>query len=225
LEPHRGSFPDTLCLHEMVEAQADRTPHALAVSFGDGNLTYAQLEERANRLARHLRGLGVGPESRVGICTRRSPETIVAMLGVLKAGGAYVPIDPAAPAERIAYVLDDARVSVLLTQAALLDDLPRHAATPVLLDTGWGRIAREDAARLPLRTTPRNLAYILYTSGSTGRPKGVQVEHRGVCNLITAQQRTFGAMKASGCSASRPCTSTRRWPRSSSRSPPAARCT
>ncbi|HEX6913190.1 MAG TPA: condensation domain-containing protein, partial [Longimicrobium sp.] len=173
------------CIHALFEEQARRTPGAVAVSFGDAAMTYGELDARANQLAHHLVRLGVGPEVRVGICMERGLELLPAVLGVMKAGGAWVPADPAHPAERIGYVLRDAGVRVLLTQARLRARLPVAGGVPVLaLDADWPRVAAESAAAPAPRVTSENLAYVIYTSGSTGRPKGVAMHHRGVVNYI-----------------------------------------
>ncbi|HEV2149164.1 MAG TPA: amino acid adenylation domain-containing protein, partial [Longimicrobiaceae bacterium] len=172
------------CAHELFAEQAARTPHDVAVAFGGESLTYAELECRAGRLALHLRSRGVGPETRVGICAERSPELVVGLLGTLMAGGAYVPIDPAYPAERIAYMLGDAAVPVLLTQERLLERLPAHAGETVCLDRDGARIAAESAGPPAARVDPDGLAYVIYTSGSSGRPKGVEVVHRGLSNYL-----------------------------------------
>jgi amino acid adenylation domain-containing protein len=186
-----GDAPAPVCLHAWFEAQAARTPHAVALTFEEQRLTYAELDGHAGRLARHLRGLGVGPESRVGLCVERSPELVVAILGVLKAGGAYVPLDPGYPADRLAYVLDDAGIGVLVTQRRLIDSLPEHRARVVCVDAAetWtdpgDGFAGESAS-------PGNTAYVIYTSGSTGRPKGCAVTHANVARLFTSTQAWFG---------------------------------
>ena len=183
-----ADFPHA-CLHDLVSAQASRTPGAVAVVFEGQSLTYSELESRANRLAHHLRHLGIGPESRVGVCAERSPELVVALLGIFKAGGAYVPLDPAYPAERLAYMLEDSGVSVLLTQERLLERLPAHSARVLRLDRDaalWEGLASEPPA---VRVEPESLAYVIYTSGSTGRPKGVAVEHRAVAAHLTGFAR------------------------------------
>jgi amino acid adenylation domain-containing protein len=176
-------------VYELIEEQAARTPEAPAVSSsrlsGGATLTYCQLDERAARLARHLRRLGVGADVRVGLCLERSAELVVALLAILKAGGAYVPLDPSHPAERLAMILADGGVSVLVTEERLLATLPGAAAATVLcLDRDAAGIAAEEAASLGRAAAADNLAYVLFTSGSTGRPKGVQVTHRGLANLL-----------------------------------------
>ncbi|HYH80070.1 MAG TPA: amino acid adenylation domain-containing protein, partial [Longimicrobium sp.] len=183
-----AAYPRERCAHELFEAQAARTPGAVALRHAGGNLTYGELEERANRLARHLRGLGVGPDARVGLCLERGPELMVGVLGILKAGGAYVPLDPAYPGERLAYMLEDSAARVLLTQASLVERLPAGGATVVRLDADAGEIGREGGERLGVPVGPDNLAYVIYTSGSTGRPKGVAMPHRPLVNLLAWQE-------------------------------------
>lgn len=177
-------YPRAACLHELFEAVAERSPDSLAVVFGDERLTYRELNERANQLAHRLRSGGVGPESRVGICTERSAATVVSMLAILKAGGAYVPLDPEYPAERLAYMLEDARVSALITQPQLSKSLPPFYEETLILDDAWESFARESKENMRAGADAENLAYVMYTSGSTGRPKGVAVTHRAVVRLV-----------------------------------------
>ncbi|HEX5724060.1 MAG TPA: amino acid adenylation domain-containing protein, partial [Longimicrobiaceae bacterium] len=173
-----AGYPADLCIHQLFETQADGTPGAVAVVFEGAELTYAELDARANRLAHYLRALGVGPEVRVGVCLERSLELLVSVLGVLKAGGAYVPLDPGYPAERLAYMLADAGITVLLTQEGLRSALPPLPGGQVVsVDGEWAEIAAESAERPESGAGSRSLAYVIYTSGSTGRPKGVAVEH------------------------------------------------
>ncbi|HEX8178801.1 MAG TPA: amino acid adenylation domain-containing protein [Pyrinomonadaceae bacterium] len=181
-------FPQTACAHDLFAAQAARTPDAVALSFAGAEVTYAELDARANQLAHHLRALGVGPEVLVGICLERSLEMVVAVLGVFKAGGAYVPLDPTYPRERLRYMLADADASVLLTTRDLQAQLPESRARVVCLDADSLAGAPQSALHVSSGATPQNAAYVIYTSGSTGRPKGVVVTHRGLCNLVTAQQ-------------------------------------
>src|SRR5882724_6495470 len=175
---------EDLCLHQLIERQAARTPDQVALAFEDQWLTYAELNRRADRLAQHLRGLKVGPEVLVGLFVERSLEMVVGLLGILKAGAAYVPIDPASPQGRVAFMLTDANVAVILTQRSLLAALSIDAAQVVCLDAfDW--TDRSDGARPnDAGVQPHNLAYVIYTSGSTGRPKGVCVEHRNIVNYV-----------------------------------------
>ncbi len=178
-------YPRDACFHELFEIQAQRTPETIAVSFEGQELTYDQLNRQANQLAHHLRGQGVGPDTPVGICTKRSLEMMVGLLGVLKAGGAYVPLDPNYPQERLAWILADSRVPVLLTQQRLLGRLPDHAARVIALDRDWSAIAREPETNPVSGATADHLAYVIYTSGSTGKPKGTLIVHRGLVNYLT----------------------------------------
>ncbi|HVG44434.1 MAG TPA: amino acid adenylation domain-containing protein, partial [Longimicrobium sp.] len=181
------------CIHELFEAQAARAPGAVAVRFAEESLAYGELNERANRLAHHLAGLGVRPETRVAICLERGPEMVVSVLAVLKAGGAYVPLDPAYPAERLAFMLADAAVPVLVTQESLRAALPAGDGVAVVSVDGDGeRIAAERAENPARGARPGHLAYVIYTSGSTGTPKGVLVEHGSLSNLLAATREAFG---------------------------------
>jgi amino acid adenylation domain-containing protein len=173
-----------LCVHELFEAQVERTPDAAAVVFGNERVSYRELNERANRLASYLRGRGVGPEICVGLCLERSPAMVTAMLGVLKAGGAYVPLDPAYPKERLTYMLEDSQAAVLLTERRLLDRFELSLATPVCVDAEQEKIADERAENLTGGAVAQNLAYVIYTSGSTGKPKGVAIEHRSTVTML-----------------------------------------
>src|SRR5262249_20322189 len=162
-----------------------------AVVFEDQRLTYGELDAHANQLAHHLRGLGVGPEVVVGLCVERSLEMLIGLLGILKAGGAYLPLDPDYPPDRLAFMLADARAPVLVTQSALLDQLPAHDARTLSLDTDWPHIALQPAVAPNVALHPTNAAYVIYTSGSTGAPKGVAVAHRNLANLSSAQTSDF----------------------------------
>jgi amino acid adenylation domain-containing protein len=177
-------YPKDTCLHQLFEDQVQRTPDNVAVVFEGQQLTYAQLNARANQLAHHLEALGVGPEVPVAICMERCPELVVGILGILKAGGAYVPLDSAYPQERLSFLIEDAHAAVLLTQAHMVESMPAHGIHAVCLDSDWKTIATKSEKNPVTEATARNLAYILYTSGSTGQPKGVMVEHRGLCNAI-----------------------------------------
>ena len=191
----RGTTPRALIpsatLPELFAAQVARTPDAVAVVFEDQSLSYGELDARANQLAHHLRALGVGPETVVGLCVERSPEMLIGLLGILKAGGAYLPLDPAYPHERLAFMLEDAGAPVLVTQSALLDRLPAHGARIVRLDADWPAIAAQPITAPALALDPHNTAYVIYTSGSTGTPKGVAVTHGGIPNLAAAQIDRF----------------------------------
>ena len=167
------------CIHELFSEQASRTPHAPAVVTGTEEVTYTELEARANRLGHHLRKLGVGPEVRVGVCLERSTELVVSLLGVLKAGGAYVPLDPAYPPQRLDFMLRDASVPLVVTESGLVDRLPDPGTRVVRVDADADRIASEPATPPDAGVGPESLAYVIYTSGSTGTPKGVMVRHRG----------------------------------------------
>jgi amino acid adenylation domain-containing protein len=182
----RMSDSEMPCLHDLIEAQARRTPNAVAVIAENRELTYHELCCRANQLGHYLQRLGVGPDVLVGLCTERSPDLIVALLGILKAGGAYVPLDPEYPKQRLAAMLDDAEVPILLTQHHLLAQLPEHRARAISLDTEWSTIAQESPEPPSDGVTSSNLAYVIYTSGSAGQPKGVMVEHRAVVNYAEA---------------------------------------
>src|SRR5919204_3553098 len=175
------NYPRDACIHDLLEAQAERAPDAIAVAFEGRELSYATLNRQGNQLAHRLRELGVGPEVLVGLCMERSLEMVVATLAILKAGGAYLPLDPAYPAARLAHMLADARSPVLLTQRRLEPRLLGEAARRMVVVDA----EREALARLPDQNVPSgalagNLAYVMYTSGSTGRPKGVCVTHRNV---------------------------------------------
>ncbi|HYP25634.1 MAG TPA: amino acid adenylation domain-containing protein [Blastocatellia bacterium] len=187
-----ADYPVDKCVHEMFEAQAERLPGAVAVVFGQERITYDDLNRRANRLAHHLRGMGVGPEVRVAICLERSINMVVSILGVLKAGGAYVPLDPAYPLKLLSIMLDDAGAPVLLTEESVLEKLPVLWSQVVCVDSDWGMIAGCDDHNLSSGVRPDNAAYLIYTSGSTGNPKGVVIEHRGVASLVTWQAHNYG---------------------------------
>ncbi|MGZ3459615.1 MAG: non-ribosomal peptide synthetase, partial [Archangium sp.] len=189
----RADYPRDVCAHQLVEAQAQRTPDALAVQMGEDSLTYRQLDSRANQLAHHLRSLGVGPDVRVGLCVERSLHLVVGILGILKAGGAYVPLDPSYPSERLAFMLRDSLTPVLLTQEHLADELPIQSELLVLLDAEWDTFIATRPEHSPnAPVLPDNLAYIIYTSGSTGTPKGTLLAHRGLCNTALSTVTAHG---------------------------------
>ena len=198
--------PDALCVHEMFEAQVARTPTALAVVYEDRSLTFEELNTRANQLAWYLREHGVGAGERVGLCIDRSPQMLWAMLAVLKAGAGYVPLDPNYPAERLAFMLDDAAPAFVITRSSFVGLLPPRAAI-VDLDRVREAISREPDGNPPYDSGSRNganLAYIIYTSGSTGLPKGVMVTHGGLSNYLCWAVRTYGALESQGAPVSSP---------------------
>jgi amino acid adenylation domain-containing protein len=199
-QTHRP-YPDSRRVHELFEAQVARTPDAVAVVHAGQALSYAELNARSNQLARYLREKGVEPDQLVSICVERGLELIVGLFGILKAGGAYVPLDPTYPSERLAYMLQDAASSLLLTQERLVIDLPETSAEMVFLDQDWSTIATRDRTNLPphcARSSARDLAYLIYTSGSTGKPKGVMVEHAGVVNCLLGMQEQLN-VSATDC--------------------------
>jgi len=172
---------------EQVELQAD----AVAVEFGGEQLSYEELNERANQLGWYLRGLGVGPEVRVGICVERSVEMVVSVLGILKAGGAYVPLEVSYPAERLRYMTADAGVAVLLTERKLAAQFEESSARVVCLDEEGARIGEESTQNPAEQSLPEHLAYVIYTSGSSGLPKGVAVQHGNLTNYLNWVNETF----------------------------------
>lgn len=182
----KADYPKDKCIHELIEEQAVRTPEAIAVICEDEQLTYLELNTRANQLARYLKTLGVGPEQLVGICLERSLRMVVGILGILKAGAAYVPLDPTYPGERLAFMLEDSQVSVLLTQHQLIQRLPYHEAQIVSLDTDWPLISQQGKENPGSTALAENLAYVIYTSGSTGKPKGVMITHANLCHYVQA---------------------------------------
>ena len=187
-----------LCIHQLLERQVERTPDAVAVIFGNQQLTYRELNQRANQLAHYLQKLGVKPEVFVGICVERSIEMLVGLLGILKAGGAYVPLDSTYPKERLAFMLEDARVPVLLTQQRLLEIIPSHSGQVVCLDTNWQEIGKEISENSVSNVCADNLAYVIYTSGSTGKPKGTLIHHRGLVNYLTWCTKAYSVEQGEG---------------------------
>jgi amino acid adenylation domain-containing protein len=202
----KTDYPKDKCLHQLFEEQVQRTPDSVAVVFEGQQLTYAQLNARANQLAHHLQTLGVGPEVPVAICMQRCPEMVVGLLGILKAGGAYVPLDPAYPKARLSFMMEDAHAAVLLTRGHMVESVPEHGIHAVCLDSGWEAIAAKSEKNPVTGATAKNLAYILYTSGSTGQPKGVMVEHRGLCNTINWIIRTLELSTEDRCLLKTPIT-------------------
>ncbi len=193
--PEATHFPKDRTLHQWFEAQAAATPDAPALTFEGTHLSYRDLNAQANQLAHWLARSGVGPDVLVGLLTDRSPQLVIAILAILKAGGAYLPVDPVYPPERIAFMLEDARVPVVVTQSALLSSLPRHALAPattvLCLDTEKALLAREPVTNPASTPTPDNLAYAIYTSGSTGRPKGALITHYNVVRLMQSTESLY----------------------------------
>src|SRR5215813_13196004 len=184
-------YPNDACIHELFEEQVKKLPDAIAVVLEDQQLTYRELNRRANQLAHYLRKLGVGPEVLVGICMDRSLEMIIGLLGILKAGGAYVPLDPEYPKERLRFMLEDTQAPVLLTTWRLLEGLPEYAGRVVCLDNEWEAISSHNAQDPVSAVSGENSAYGIYTSGSTGKPKAVAMSHRSLCNLLSWQLENF----------------------------------
>jgi amino acid adenylation domain-containing protein len=181
-----------LCLQQLIEAQAARTPDQVALVFDEQELTYGELNFRANQLAQHLTKLGIGPDVLVGLCVQRSIEMVVGMLGILKAGGAYVPIDTSYPSARVALVVEDSHLGFILTTEQIRAALPASPARIISLDGEANLIASQSPAAVPSSANKNNLAYVIYTSGSTGKPKGVMVEHRNVLNFFAGMDRIIG---------------------------------
>lgn len=186
------AFPEQYCLHQLFENQVLQQPNAIAAICGDEQMTYQELNYKANHIAHMLRNRGVGPNVIVGICVERSLDLIVGLLSILKAGGAYLPLDPTYPGDRLAFMLEDAQVSVLLTQQRLVACLPESQAVVLSLDADWGTIVHMGGHNPVSSVTPDDLVYLIYTSGSTGRPKGVMLNHRGRVNNFSDFHRRFG---------------------------------
>src|SRR6266516_3752451 len=191
----QAAYEDDLCIHQLFQQQATLTPDRIAIQFDNREISYGELNQKANGIAGHLRKLGVGPEKLVGIFVERSIEMVAGLLGILKAGSAYVPLDPAFPKERLAFMIQDSGVGVLLTQRKFVDDLPAHQAQVVCIDGDLGSSAPTNDENHPKLST-ENLAYVIYTSGSTGRPKGVQIEHRALTNFLYSVRREPGLTTA-----------------------------
>ena len=179
-------YPEELCLHELIEHQAERTPNATALIFEREELSYRELNARANRLAHYLRRFGVGSDKLVGVCMDRSVEMVVALLGILKAGGAYVPLDPSYPKDRLTFMVQDSELKILVTQGVLQGEWSGSPLELICIDRDWPLIARERPDNPPSVSTPEDLAYVIYTSGSTGNPKGVQITHRNLVNFVSS---------------------------------------
>ncbi|MBD2410524.1 non-ribosomal peptide synthetase [Nostoc calcicola FACHB-389] len=180
------------CIYQLFEAQVEKTPNAVAAVFENEQLTYGELNARANQLAHYLQELGVKPEVLVGICVERSLNMLIGLLAVLKAGGAYIPLDPSYPKERLAFILEDAQAPILLTQTSLLEVLPQYKTQVVDLDVDWQKIAQQSQENLFYELTIDNLAYVIYTSGSTGKPKGVQIPHSALSNFLYSMKQRPG---------------------------------
>ncbi|MHC5675769.1 non-ribosomal peptide synthetase [Nostoc sp.] len=195
----KRDYPENKCFHQLFEAQVEKTPDAIALNarsanalvFGDEQLTYKELNIRSNQLAHYLKKIGVENESLVGICVERTLEMIITLLGIFKAGGAYLPLDPSLPQERLNFMLEDAKVSVLLTQEKLLKHFDDFSNPIICIDEDWATITQHSQENLTSCVTSDNLAYVIYTSGSTGKPKGVLLQHRGLSNLAKAQIEVF----------------------------------
>ncbi len=187
-----AQFPQGQCLHQLFEATVEQEPEAIAMHFKDQQMTYRELNFRANQLAHYLRRQGVGPEVCVGICMERSPEMVIGLMGILKAGGAYLPLDPGYPMERLAFMLRDTQAQVLLTQRSLLDLPLEHEAVAICLDLNGEILAQESSENPRSEVTSNNLAYVIYTSGSSGRPKGVAIRHHGIVNNVIDINIRFG---------------------------------
>ena len=199
-------YPDNTCLHQLIEAQAARTPDAVAVvvandltdyesritNYATCHLTYRELNTRANQLAHHLQNLGVQPDDRVGVCLERSAWLPVALLGILKAGAAYVPLDPAFPQARLQLMIEDAAPAVLITESLLAADFADAAMPQLQIDVEWSQIVQQPTHNPTSAVGPDNLAYVIYTSGSTGKPKGVELRHQSVVNFLTSMQQAPG---------------------------------
>ena len=192
-----AEYPKDKCIHQLFEEQVERDPEATAVVYADRSLSYADLNSRANRLARHLVSLGVRPDSRVAICVERSLEMVIGLIAILKAGGAYIPLDPSYPPERLSYMLRDSAPAIMLTHAAarvrlqVAQEVAAHVTGFVHgrsfeADIGdWATYSNTNLDATAIGLTPHNLAYVIYTSGSTRKPKGVMVEHKNVTWVLT----------------------------------------
>ncbi|MGF1936825.1 MAG: non-ribosomal peptide synthetase [Nostoc sp. ChiQUE02] len=184
-------YPQDKCIHQLFESIVKQNPDATALVLGDEQISYKDLNIRSNQLAHYLKKLGVKTEGLVGLCVERSFDMVIGMLGILKAGGAYVPLDPSYPSERLNFMLEDAQVSVLLTNKRWLERLKKFNSQIICLDKDWDIISQEIEDNLTSKVTVDNLAYVIYTSGSTGKPKGVKIEHRGLLNLVFWHQKAF----------------------------------
>ncbi|ARV58895.1 hypothetical protein BZZ01_09850 [Nostocales cyanobacterium HT-58-2] len=198
----QASYSEDICIHQLFEAQVELTPDAVAVVFEDQQLTYRELNDRANQLAHYLQKLGVGSEIFVGVCLERSLEMLIGLMGVLKAGAAYVPLDPKYPQERLAFMLQDSQVLILLSQQNLNGKLSALQALTVNLDTDWETVTTFSKANPTSKVTSSNLAYVIYTSGSTGRPKGVAIAHNSTVALLDWARGIYSVEDITGVFAS-----------------------
>ncbi|HYT50083.1 MAG TPA: amino acid adenylation domain-containing protein, partial [Pyrinomonadaceae bacterium] len=187
----RVDVPKDACIHQLFEAQVAKNPAALAAEFNSEQLTYSELNARANQVAHYLRKQGVGPEVLVGISVKRSLDMLAAIFGVLKAGGGYVPLDPNYPRDRIAFMIDDAKLALVITQRHLVNEIPVGDAKPLCIDSDWEMIARESDANPSVAVDSSNAAFVIYTSGSTGNPKGVAIEHRSLASFAYAANQVY----------------------------------
>ena len=188
----QNNYPQNKCIQELFEQQVEQTPEAIAVVLAEEQLTYQELNRKANQLASYLRDLGVEPDTLVGICLERSLDLVIGLLGILKAGGAYLPLDPSYPPERLAFMIEDSQCRVLLSNSEQQTNLPTHQTKVVCIDTDWSTIAQYSKENPDSGVTPDNLAYTIYTSGSTGKPKGVQIGHRALVNFLTSMSQAPG---------------------------------
>ncbi|HAJ59259.1 MAG TPA: non-ribosomal peptide synthetase [Cyanobacteria bacterium UBA8543] len=191
-------YPYEQCIHQLFEEQVEQTPDNIALVYENQQLTYAELNAQANKIARYLQGLGVKPEVLVGVCITRSLSMLVGLLGILKAGGAYVPLDPSLPTQRLAFVINDTQMPVLLTQKHLAARLPTEGTKIVCLDADWESIVLHDTQNPTSPVTPENLAYVIYTSGSTGKPKGTLIPHRGLVNYLSWCTQAYAVEQGKG---------------------------
>jgi non-ribosomal peptide synthetase component F len=191
-------FPRELCAHQLFEQQVERTPDATAAVFAGERWSFAELNARANRLAHHLRAMGVSADTRVGLCLERGGDLLVGLLGILKAGGAYMPLDPSYPAQRLAFMLQDAAVAVIVSHSSIADELPTCGEQLVCLDEEEETLARAPDHNPSTTLDPENLAYVIYTSGSTGLPKGVMLPHRGLVNYLAWCTRAYDVASGTG---------------------------
>ena len=188
----KSDYPRQICLHHLFEAQVERTPNRIALVYEQQQLSYRELNGRANKLARYLIAAGVRREGLVGISVERSIEMVVGLIGIMKAGAAYVALDGGYPAQRLSYMIEDAQLKILLTSQHMADKFSTSVASVVCLDSQWPLIAQESDENLDSRATDTNLAYVIYTSGSTGKPKGVMNTHAGICNRLLWMQDEYG---------------------------------